>query len=158
MAEKVLVPLDGSPLSACVLPWVHAYRARVPVDLFLLRVIPPVTAYAVAAFGGVEPLPVPDDSEERRREAAEALRAVAAAEGRPVTTLVREGAPGPEIIAAADEIGADLIVMSTHGRTGLARLLVGSVTEEVIRRSGRPVLVLRPSERELAAAAQTTAD
>lgn len=152
MAQKVLVPLDGSPLAATVLPWVRRYRALAPVELFLLRVVEPATPYVTAGPGGLEPLLPPDDLERRERQAAEELRATAAAEGLPVTALVRTGHPAAEIIRAAGETGADLIVMSTHGRTGLARLLAGSVTEEVIRRSGRPVLVLRPSERDLAAA------
>jgi len=60
-----------------------------------------------------------------------------------VKTHVREGDPGHEIVNLAGELRADLIVMPSHGRTGLAHVLIGSVTERVARLSHCPVLVLR---------------
>jgi nucleotide-binding universal stress UspA family protein len=54
-----------------------------------------------------------------------------------------QGAPAEQILSMADELDCDLIVMGTHGRTGLSRLLAGSVAETVIRKSHRPVLALR---------------
>lgn len=57
---------------------------------------------------------------------------------------VRTGVPNVDIVRAARELGVDLIVMATHGRTGLAHFVLGSVTEHVIRETGCPVLVLRP--------------
>jgi nucleotide-binding universal stress UspA family protein len=88
----------------------------------------------------------------RRLEAQQDLRAVAAAQGNPRRGGGRVGVLVREIIAAAGEVGADPIVMSTHGRCGLARLLAGGVTAEAVRRCRRPVLALPPSEEELAAA------
>jgi universal stress protein A len=61
---------------------------------------------------------------------------------KPVGMYVRFGKPAEEIIAFADEQNVDLIVMGTHGRTGLAHLLLGSVTERVVRTSSRPVLTV----------------
>lgn len=58
--------------------------------------------------------------------------------------LARGGKPADVVIRFADDIGADLIVMSTHGRQGLTRLVLGSVAEEVVRESNRPVLTVRP--------------
>jgi nucleotide-binding universal stress UspA family protein len=58
--------------------------------------------------------------------------------------VIRAGSPAAEIIRAADELGADLIVMATHGRTGIGHLLVGSVAERVVRESELPVLTVRP--------------
>jgi nucleotide-binding universal stress UspA family protein len=57
--------------------------------------------------------------------------------------ILRMGAPADEILAVAKEHGADLVVMGTHGRTGLARALLGSVAEKVVRRSEAPVLTVR---------------
>ena len=54
-----------------------------------------------------------------------------------------EGEPGPEILRVAQEIGCDLIVMGTHGRTGLKHLLIGSVAEEVLRKASCPVLTVK---------------
>jgi nucleotide-binding universal stress UspA family protein len=60
-----------------------------------------------------------------------------------VEHVLREGDPPAEIIRAAEEIGAGLIVMATHGRTGLRRVLMGSVAEEVMRKAGCPVLTVK---------------
>ncbi len=59
--------------------------------------------------------------------------------------LTRSGKPADVIIKLAEEIDADLIVMATHGRTGITRLFLGSVAEQVVRESERPVLTMRPS-------------
>lgn len=58
------------------------------------------------------------------------------------------GHPSEEILGYSDEIDADLIIMGTHGHTGLSRVLIGSVAERVVRRASRPVLVVRPDEHE----------
>jgi nucleotide-binding universal stress UspA family protein len=63
---------------------------------------------------------------------------------------IRQGVPHEQILAAAKECGADLIVMGTHGRTGLARVMLGSVTERVVRLSPVPVLTVRQPEHEVA--------
>ncbi|MFO0958058.1 MAG: universal stress protein [Isosphaeraceae bacterium] len=65
-----------------------------------------------------------------------------------VDYLIREGEPADEILGIAESEGAELIVMGTHGRTGLDRLLAGSVAESVMRRSSRPVLTVRVPARE----------
>jgi len=63
--------------------------------------------------------------------------------GVPIDTQLREGAPAEEILRVADDVGADLVVIGTHGRRGLARALLGSVAEHVIRTSHRPVVTIR---------------
>ena len=63
-------------------------------------------------------------------------------------TMVRTGAAHVEIVAAAKELDIDLIVLSTHGRTGLAHVLLGSTAEKVVRHCGCPVLTVREHERE----------
>jgi nucleotide-binding universal stress UspA family protein len=69
----------------------------------------------------------------------------------PADTLVRTGSPAAEIIEAAKRIPADLIVISTHGRTGLKQVFLGSVTEYVVRHAPCPVLVVREREHEFVA-------
>lgn len=61
-----------------------------------------------------------------------------------VRVEIRHGQPAEEIVRAAKDLHADLIIMSTHGRTGLSHILIGSVTEEVVRFSTVPVLTLKP--------------
>lgn len=64
-----------------------------------------------------------------------------------VHPMVRFGVPWEEIAQVAEDIKADVVVMATHGRTGLFRLLSGSVTEKVVRKCTRPVLTVRPKEK-----------
>jgi universal stress protein A len=63
----------------------------------------------------------------------------------PYEILVRAGTPAKAVLDAQEELGIDLVVMATHGRTGINRLRLGSVTEEVVRRSTRPVMTIRPT-------------
>ena len=68
------------------------------------------------------------------------------AQGIPTTTALREGNAAPEIVAAAEELDASVIVMGTHGRTGLKRWLLGSVAEHVVRAARCPVMTVRETE------------
>lgn len=69
------------------------------------------------------------------------------AKGVEMKTVLRQGIPVDEVHSVADEVKADLIVVGTHGRRGLARALLGSVAENVIRTSARPVLAIRGGEK-----------
>jgi nucleotide-binding universal stress UspA family protein len=87
---------------------------------------------------------VPPDPEDFLAEAKESLDQIEApAEGVQLERRLEEGDPAAEIVRVAKEIGADLIVMGTHGRTGLGRLLMGSVAERVLRQAPCPVLTVR---------------
>ncbi|HXG61848.1 MAG TPA: universal stress protein [Planctomycetota bacterium] len=128
--RTVLVPLDGSGLARGVLPWVRELASIVRARVVLLRV--------------VEPGPAGAEREEAERDLSQAARLLAEA-AVATETLVEEGDPATMILATARRRPADLIAMTTHGRTGLARLAAGSVTERVLRGAGVPVLALRPS-------------
>lgn len=82
---------------------------------------------------------------ERATEAADGYRDELEARLRALSAdcQLREGDPAAEILAAADEVGSDVIVMGTHGRTGMARVLLGSVAEAVLRRAPCPVLTVK---------------
>jgi nucleotide-binding universal stress UspA family protein len=151
--HRVLVPLDGSPLAEAVLPFMSRLARPLGLEIALLRVVPMVTPQIVE--GGTRKIIL--DRGERLREEAEAyLRGVAArlvADGFRVTTTVRTGEAAPEIVAGARECQADLIGMMTHGRTGLGRLLFGSVAEAVLRHAAVPVFVVRATEAQLARSA-----
>ena len=114
------------------------------MTLLLLCVVEPIPP--AAADGAV----VVDDFAARRRDAEEYLAPLAAAlraQGISVTWSVRRGRATEEILAAACESDVDLIAMATHGRTGLGRLLFGSVAEAVLRQAPVPVFMIRqPSE------------
>src|SRR5262249_47298117 len=141
--ERILVPTDFSDLSKAALEravlLAEAFGARVTV---LHVVVPlPVVLPADPALP-IAPLPV---ARIDVRSAARSLRAFVRPfrrAGVRVETLVREGAPAHDIAVAADALSADLVVMGTHGRTGLERLLLGSVAERTLRRLRCPVLTM----------------
>jgi len=103
----------------------------------------------------------PHDPEAKASELAmHQLRAVIAADGmKDAKPAVRVAAdPAREIVDYAKEIHTDLIVIGTHGRTGVSRFLMGSVAEHVVRTAPCPVLVVRPSEHEFVQPDVVTAD
>jgi nucleotide-binding universal stress UspA family protein len=91
---------------------------------------------------------IPEDTPDIRQLANDALRGVAHnwLDGKtPHETIVRVGKPAPEIVKLEEELDVDLVVMATHGRKGEKYDKLGSVTEQVVRDSTRPVLTIRPS-------------
>ena len=103
------------------------------------------------AYGGGElPAPLPEPDSARVATMLEAVKPRDAA--LPVARRLAMGAPAAEICRIAAEEGADMIVMGTHGRTGVMRLLMGSIAESVLRHAPCPVLVYRETARKPAAA------
>lgn len=141
MYKKILIPLDRSVGGEAALS-VAADLARPNGSVIRLLHVAPTPA-AVVAEGRV--VAYADEEAERQQHTAEAyLREVAyRLAGLPVDHVVRFGNPVEEILEEAREFGADLIAMATHGRTGMARLLLGSVAEAVLRRSEVPVVLVR---------------
>jgi nucleotide-binding universal stress UspA family protein len=136
--RKILVPLDGSPLAESALADAVDIAVRHGATLVLLR-----AAYATA-LPAVDPV----DSQVTVVREAEAYLADVAARARAagvtdVETSVWYAAATDAIIEAARMREVDLIVMSTHGRTGLNRLMLGSVAESVLRGTSTPILMLR---------------
>jgi nucleotide-binding universal stress UspA family protein len=144
MFNTILVPLDGSALAEQALAPASRLAARFGGELLLLSVVVPERPlpglpYLVPRAGDEAAGP----SRPRMEEAEAYLAGLKLSDpGLRVRTLVLGGAPAELIIAAGDEGGADLIVMSTHGRSGLMRLLYGSVAEEVLRGATVPVLLV----------------
>jgi nucleotide-binding universal stress UspA family protein len=141
---SILVPLDGSMVAEAALSHAECLARRLRGKLVLLRVVePPAPAFAYS--GTLAPPPV----EIEPHQDAELYLAVRAqrlsAEGVAVETFVRDGWPADVIAYGRGEWEADMIVMGTHGRTGVARLLLGSVAIEVVRRSPLPVMLVRPT-------------
>ena len=138
---RVVVPLDGSPEAEAILPFLPQIAGSSAVRVHLLRVLEPVPPLAA------EGAPVfIEDVASRWRDAEEYLAPVAdrlARQGVDVRTEVRRGEVVTEILAAARDAGADLIAMTTHGRSGLGRLLFGSVAAAVLRTAAVPVFLMR---------------
>ena len=149
MYKRALVPLDGSIVAESIIPFVLQIAGPLDLDVKLLSVVVPASP-AVMEAG-----PVVVDNTERLAAEAEAyllpLARELRANGVRVMTEVRRGEPVAEILAGVREAQADLIIMTTHGRTGFGRLLFGSVAEGVLRRADVPVFLMRQTEAQLAA-------
>ena len=157
MYERILIPLDGSELAEAILPFAEKVAGPLDAEVVLLRVVEPVAPGEAMAPAGLMP---PDTLSLREAEAREYLAALAsrlAAKGLRVQTVMRVGFPATEIAATAAARQADLITMSTHGRTGLRRVLFGSVAESVLRTASVPVLMVRMTAPAPAPAAEVEA-
>jgi nucleotide-binding universal stress UspA family protein len=146
--NSVVVPLDGSQLAEAVLPSVRALARELGLEVILLR------AYKVPASIYASPQEYyPVQYEEFRTELREEAKGYLEKKveelkrfGIPkVSFMMPEGMAADEIIALGRKLPDNLIAMCTHGRTGMGRWVLGSVTETVVRHSGDPVLVVRPS-------------
>jgi nucleotide-binding universal stress UspA family protein len=141
----VLCPVDFSEASRAALGYARAIAEHFGASLTVLAVDDPLLSDVVAATGRA--LSLEDETlDELRRFAAETLEPHRAGAGT-VQFRVVTGQAAPEILRQASETGADLIVMSSQGRTGVRRLFFGSTTERVLRETTVPVLVT-PDDRE----------
>ena len=149
MYKRVLIPVDGSEVAEAILPFIIDIAGPMDMEVILLRVNQPITPIAIEGSRHV----VVEDVEERHREALAYVTALAKEmeeRGLRVDTVIRRGEPVAEILNAARLVSADLIAMTTHGRTGPARLLFGSVAEGVLRQSDIPVFLMRQTEKDVA--------
>ena len=146
MYKKILVPLDGSRASEAVLGHVAKLAEMTGAEIILLRVVTtPVLEFANTDF--VPPLSPSDTHPDLFAQADGYLQRVAFdlfPGNLPVTYQVMGGPIAEAILDTTAATDVDLIAMSTHGRGGLARLVLGSVADEVVRPSHVPVLLIRP--------------
>src|SRR5207247_7313488 len=151
MYTHILVALDGSEVAEQVLPHVEALGEKFGSRITLLRaILPPALPLMETPMG----LPVTPYTAEVYVEAAEAERQAASdylrqvgdrlrKRGFQVEEELQDGPAAAVIVERAGALGVDLIAMTTHGRGGLERLLLGSVAEEVMRKAPCPVLLVR---------------
>ena len=133
MYRRILIALDGSEPAEAVLAPAEELAETLGATLVLVRVAHRLTASSVP--GG----PPQDPAQTYLEAVAERLRQ----RGRSVESVLREGEPAHEIVAAARSSSVDLIAMTTHGRSGLGRLRFGSVAEAVLQEAPTPVLLVR---------------
>ena len=143
--RSILVPMDFSPCAEralrCALPLAEQNKAAIT----LLHVLP---SYVTGGLSTVDRVQLRG---EMRASAESQLSALAAHEANGEVEIrfrTAEGDAAAEILSVARKLPADIIVVSTHGRTGLTRALLGSVAEHVVRRAPCPVLVVREREHE----------
>jgi nucleotide-binding universal stress UspA family protein len=135
--ERILVPLDGSECAENILPKVEKLAAELKARICLLRV-----AYA-RTFPGADPtdaeVKVVREAEEYIGKLQERLKA----KGFDVDWHVRYGDEADEILDHIAQKEVDLVAMSTHGRSGVKRFLLGSVAEKILRHSSKPIFLVR---------------
>ena len=144
--KRALVPLDGSKESEAVIPYIEELASMLGAEVTLLQVLAIVYHVYISGDASAQ-VPYTEEEMKPLKASAESYleKVGSGLKGKGVTTKcqVRVGAAGHEIIKLADEIGADIVAMSTHGRSGVGRLVFGSVAEKVVRTGNTPVLLVR---------------
>ena len=135
--RNVVVPCDFSDESIAAID-TALEMVESPAGLHVIHVLPELAAGEPGVVWGT----IDDDS--RRDHATDALRRVLSDEKyHGIDVVIAFGSPGHQIVDYAETTNADLVVMPSHGRRGLSRMLIGSVAERVVRLAHCPVLVLR---------------
>lgn len=154
--KRVLVPVDFSDCSkkalAYAVPFAKQFGAEI-VIIYVVQPYPPVPEMTAVDFDAI----LTQARKGGEGELAKLRESIT--DDVTIKTVLRVGRPDLEIVRAADELNADLILLSTHGRTGLGRVFLGSVAEHVTRYAHCPVLTVREREHEfvkLPAAANRT--
>ena len=148
--RKILFPTDFSHTGDAALALATSLARERGATLLIVHVEEPPAAYGAGEMYYGMPDPVTEDLDKMLKKVAPADASV------PVEHRLITGDPTNAIARLAKEEGAELIVMGTHGRTGLLRLLMGSVAEAVVRRAPCPVLTLRQPDESPAAVAPSS--
>ncbi len=148
MYRKMLVPLDGSELAECVLPHARAIARGCAVkEIVLLRVVePPPTMGAE----GIDVVALQQADQEAAGTYLARIESELNAEGFRVSSHVLAGRAAEAIGEFVHNNEVDLIALATHGRSGIGRLVFGSVADRVVRSASVPVLLVRPKADECA--------
>ncbi len=145
--KKILIPIDFSEHSKNALKYAIPFARQFNAEIILIYVVEPTVYPADLSFGQFG---VPEVENELSKKGEEELSKLIDEEIKSsvkARKIVSVGKPFVEIIHAARE-EADLIILSTHGHTGVEHILFGSTAEKVVRKAPCPVLSLRPNERE----------
>lgn len=160
MYKRVLLPLDGSKLAHQAIPHAVDIARSMGAGIVLLRVLDgsgpsaleslamatdPATGAGLAASARAD-LRMAAERAEAEQELADAMQEVAQG-GLDIVTEIAEGSAGETIVRLADELGCDLVVIASHGRSGLTRSVLGSVADHVVRHTPHAaVLVIAPDD------------
>lgn len=153
MFSKILVPLDGSKLGEAAFPvieqLVDKLSPKIKVEVTLLGVITLLRHWVVVGEASAPVSYTEDEMDLIKKRITDYLEKTSdnmKNRGVIIKTMVRSGNASDEILKASEETEAELIAMSTHGRSGMRRLAFGSITDKVIRGSNIPVLLVRAKE------------
>jgi nucleotide-binding universal stress UspA family protein len=146
MVERILVPVDFSQPSLQALDYAIDFGRPHKAEIAVLHVVEPVYFAAPDGYGvGYDAGILAGELERAGKQQLARLAANLRARRVSVRTLQCLGTPHQTIIDVARKLKTDLVIMSTHGRSGLAHVLMGSVAERVVRSAPCPVLVVRPA-------------
>jgi nucleotide-binding universal stress UspA family protein len=156
MSERILMPLDGSKLGEAAISYVAGLVARLApeehIEITLFHVITAVRhTLKIRGGGGVISVPFAEEElAEMKNKARDYLTKVSEGLQNDQITIICKIAvsenPADEIIKTEEEVNADLVAMSTHGRSGISRFAIGSVADKVLRGGSVPVLMVRAGE------------
>lgn len=145
MYKKILLPLDRSELAEIAIPHAISLAQAFDAELTLITVVEPIAMYTQPGMMGPL-LDVPIDIDEELTAAEKYLQVTQSklmSDKIKIETVTLAGYPAVQICDYADENEIDMIVMSTHGRSGIQRWVYGSVADRVLRAANTPVLLIR---------------
>jgi len=145
--KRILVPIDFSECSKKALRYALALARQHSAALDLVYVVP-TPPYGAGEYGPVDYGNLQQELEQNAAKELGRTISEEVADSVRAGPIIRVGSAGREIVDVARTIPADLIVISTHGRSGLKHVLLGSVAEQVVRHAPCPVLVVRECEHE----------
>jgi universal stress protein A len=151
--KSILLPTDFSECANYALSYATSMARKFNASLVCVHVVEPMMP-AVGYTGLTDPLPLADISEQLEESASRELPKIAGCDecsGLTVDEVIAHGDAATEIVRVAQERGVDLIVIASHGRTGLGRILFGSTAESIVRHAPCPVLVVKRRQQDEAA-------
>ena len=146
LVNHIVVPLDGSELAETVLPYVREMASTLGYTVVLLRVVRPLHYFWV----GDHPPEIHQENELMEKEAREYMETTAESisdDGVDVEWRVLVGHPTTTVLEQVRDIPHSIVALTTHGRSGFRRWLIGSLAETLVRSGGDPVLIVPPPEQ-----------
>ena len=145
MYKKIMVPLDGSQVAECVIPHIERIAGKSTARVVLVTVVEPldIPTRGQIAISDEE---IKQIDNEGKNEATKYLKQVSSrltAAGVNTDTVILTGKPADSIASYAVNNGVDLIIMATHGRSGISKIFWGSVAEKILRATDIPVLLIK---------------
>jgi nucleotide-binding universal stress UspA family protein len=144
MYKKILVPLDGSEVAEAVLPHAEALAKSENAELIIMR----VPVLPAAEYVSLDPIIASTVRKDIRDEASKYVNHTVdklARDRIKAVGITKEGPVPDTILEVAEETHADMIAMSTHGRTGIKRWLMGSVADKIVHHTHIPVMLIHPN-------------
>lgn len=143
--RKILCPLDFSDASRNAVRYAREFARGMGAELFLLNVVEP---RPMAVDMSLSYVPLEEDLEKAAQEDLNEIVRAEREQGVAVEGDVVIGTPSEIILDKAEELDVNLVIVGSHGKTGLSRLLMGSVAESVVRKAKCPVLIVKAEEKE----------